>query len=132
MGWRDRDEDDHDDFRDVRRRRRRKREKGNAVLGVISVSVAVLATIMIGGVFLVAVIMAAREQGPIDDRDPRAIVIGAGAICSLLLAVTGAVLGIVGLFLSNHTGMICSILGLVFSSLLVMGIMGLMCLGALA
>lgn len=126
MGWRD---DDEREF-DYRPRRRRLRKKtGSPLLGIAALAIGVLSVI---AVFILIVAIAAidvAKRGQVNDNDPEMILVGLGFIGTLLLTVVGVVLGSVGAFGSNTTGMVCSIVGAVVNVLVLFGVLSIMCLG---
>lgn len=91
---------------------------------IISIASVVLAFAMVA----VAGIMESNTPGGVDEDSPEAMMVGLGIILSALLAVLGAVLGIVGCTLPNRNK-IFAILGTVFNALVVLGLLGLMVLG---
>ncbi len=94
---------------------------------IISLASGLLAFAMV----VVAGIMESRTPGGMDEESPEAMVVGLGIILAGLLAVLGAVLGIVGCTLPNRNK-IFAILGAIFNALVVLGLLGLIVLGLAA
>lgn len=131
MGWRDEDDDNFDDLRRDRDRSP-PAPQGSAALGISSIVVAFVSIIAVIGIFVIIVVMAAANNRPPGPRDAAMIFLSFGLfIASLLLAVVGLVLGAVGVFSANATGMTCGIIGAVLNAMIVFGILGLMCFGVL-
>ncbi len=90
-----------------------------------------LAILVFLGYFLVigaAAVIAAGNNAPMRDDDPKAVVIGLGFIASGCLNLVGLVLGCVGTFQPNRS-VLCGILGAVFNAVLLFGVIALVCLG---
>jgi hypothetical protein len=125
------DRDDYDDLNiDLGPRHADPRERKGAVLGITSLVLAVINV----GLFIVAFIgvsMLPQAQQPGQPAEARVIVSGVGVIGVTIpiLAIVGIVLGIIGAFLDNHTGLICAVLGIVFNSLVLITLVVLTCLG---
>jgi hypothetical protein len=132
MRRRDWDLDDDDDDYDIRRsrRRRRKKRQGGAALGIISFAIAIICMFAVFVLLIAAVVIGAN--GPVNDNDPVVVMLGLGIIGCMLAAVVGIVLGAVGAFQSNTIGTTCSIIGVAINTLILLGVLFVMCLGALA
>ncbi|MBI1831896.1 MAG: hypothetical protein HYR84_10650 [Planctomycetes bacterium] len=133
MGWRD--EEDDDDYDDIGRRMRERSDqqapKGSAALGISSLSISFVAILGVIGLFAIAVAVAAANNGRVGPRDPAILFIVFGFIACMLLTVVGIVLGGIGAFSTNATGMTCAIIGGVLNAMTLFGLLALMCIGAL-
>jgi len=131
MSWRDRDRDSDDDL-DIRRRGPRydrpPQRPGSSGWAVTSFVLALVSGLFLLGTILAAVAIGAG--GPIPENDPRNMSIGCAAIGGLALAVFGLVLGFVGL--GQNNGTVFAILGIVLNGLILLGVVGLMCIGIAA
>jgi hypothetical protein len=130
MGWRD---DRYDDL-DIDLRRPDAEpppRRGSAVLGITSLILGIFSALLfLASLFSLGVARAAAGPGP---PGPEENAIGLVAllfgVSVPILAVVGLVLGIIGAFVSNHTGMICSIVGIVLNAVILVVILVFTCLG---
>jgi hypothetical protein len=121
------DDYDDDDFTSrLRKRSRRPRAVRHSVLGIASLAIAILMGFSIFFFIVLSAIFSA--QGPMNDRDPKAMVLGFGIIGSSALALVGGVLGVVGLFQPKRHK-VFPIIGTIFNAILIFGVMFLMCIG---
>ena len=125
--------DDRDDFDDLNiglGHRQDPREGRGAVLGITSLVLGVAS----GLLFLLAILgvsLLPQAQQPGQPADGGVIVTGVSVIgvTMPILALVGLVLGIIGAFLDNRTGLLCAILGIVLNSLVLLTLIILTCLG---
>jgi hypothetical protein len=130
MGWRD---DRYDDL-DIDLRRPDAEpppRRGGAVLGVTSLSLGVLSALLfLASLFGMGLMRAAAGPGPPGPEGNAigliALVFGASVP---ILAIVGLVLGIIGVCVSNHTGLICSVVGIVLNAVILVVILVFICLG---
>jgi hypothetical protein len=128
MGWRDRFDDDDDDI-DIGRGRRGD-PPGSAGWAIASFFISILDGIFLLFLIIGATIMEANQNAPLNDNDPRVIMLGFGILAGLAFSVLGLILGFVGIGQKNGT--VFAILGITFNALLVVGVIALMCLGIAA
>ena len=80
------------------------------------------------GLFVTAGIVGSSSPGGIDEQSALVMIIGFGVFAIIGLSLVGSVLGIAGLFQSNRNRTF-SILGLIFNTLIVLGLVGLIFIG---
>lgn len=87
--------------------------------------------VMVGmlALFVVAGMMALRANGQINEESPEAIALGLGIIGGCFLALIGVIFAIVGL-VNPSKAKVFSVLGLVFNGLVLLGVIGMMVIGA--
>jgi hypothetical protein len=128
----DYDRFDDDDIRVGRRHRDRDDappgSKPQSGMGIASVCLAVV--VFVGYFALIATIgvVAAKNNQPMRDDDPVAVIGGLGIIGTFCLNIIGLVLGFIGCFQSDRN-VLCGILGAVFNTLLLFGVIALVCMG---
>jgi hypothetical protein len=127
------DDDDYDDIRVGRRRLPARADMGpkpQSGVGITSVCLAAVAFVGYVITFGVAVVYEANNNNnvPRGNEDPVEMLLGLGLIGSGCLNLAGVVLGFVGCFQSDR-GIIWSILGAVFNTILVFGVIALVCAG---
>jgi hypothetical protein len=135
-----RDYDDEDEDEDRPRRRRYQDDAGDydfrtrvlphSGLGIASLVIAVLAGVGLLALFTIAGIMAEEAGGDLDENSPKVMLLGVFAIGGLGLALLGAALGLAGV-LQKGRKKLFGTLGLVINALVLLGSLGLMCVGAL-
>lgn len=123
------DHDDYDDF-DIRRGGddRRSEPLPQSGLGIASLLMAIGLAVLMFALIAGAVIMAANQNGQVNDRDPVAAVLGLGILACCGFTLIGFVLGLVGCFQPDR-GALCGILGSIFNGLILLGVGSLMCVG---
>ncbi len=130
MGWRD---DSVDDI-DIRLPRSRNQPPpggpfSQSGLGVASLVISIIVGITMFATIVGATIMVADQVNqPMNDDDPRAIVLGLLILGGIGVALVGLVLGILGAMQPN-TSPICAIIGIVFNGLILLAVGGMMCFG---
>ncbi len=97
-------------------------------LGIASFIVAILVGLIEVGIIGAASIAEVKNPGIINEESPWAIAAGLGVCGGILLAVAGAGLGIAGLMQSQRYKLF-AIIGLVFNSIIVLGMVGLIAIG---
>lgn len=131
MGWRD---DSVDDI-DIRVPRSRSepppagpfRQSG---LGITSLVISILVAIALFAMFIVVTMMVVDQGGQQPaDNDPRMITVGLVFLGGIGIALVGLILGILGTMQPN-TSPICAIIGIVFNGLILLGVGGMICMGA--
>ncbi len=105
-------------------------EQKHSGIGVASFVISILAGILIFIVFAVAGSLEVSTPGGIDENSTEAIMIGLAIIGLLFFNVLAVGLGIGGL-LQKERKKIFAILGTVFSSFLILSVIGLMILGTM-
>lgn len=129
----DRDDDDDDDFDDVRRRPRRDRAVPPKQSGMGVTSTCMAAVVFLGylATIVAAVIIQMKNNNvPMRDDDPLAVLLGLGILGSGALNLAGLVIGIVALAQSDRYK-VWAIIGTLFHLILLLGILGLICIGIL-
>lgn len=131
------DDDDYDDIRVGRRRRRDRddREGPMPASGMGISSVCMAGVVLLGYLFTISMIVVVEARNnnnnaPMRDDDPVLTVLGLGAVGSGCLNLAGVILGFVGIFQSDRNPL-WAILGAIFNTTLLIGIIGLVCLGLL-
>jgi hypothetical protein len=144
------EDDDYDDEeesygrRPVRRRRRppryedddweperRRRPLRHSGLGIASCIVGGLAGFLILALFMIAGIMDQKDPEIFDQMPPQAVVLVVLVLGCLALNLLGVVLGLVGVFQPRRSKLLPGI-GIGLNACVLLGAVGLMCLGALA
>lgn len=105
-------------------------EQKHSGIGIASFVISILAGILIFLVFAVAGSLEVSTPGGIDENSTEAIMIGLAIIGLLFFNVLAVGLGIGGL-LQKERKKIFAILGTVFSSFLILSVIGLMILGTM-
>ena len=126
MGWRD----DHD-YDDIRIGRHRDDPKSQSGIGIISLLTSIVVGALLVVLIVVATLIAVGQNGQVNDKDPLAVVVGLGILLGLGGALVGLVLGVVGA-LQTDRNILCAVLGAIFNALIVLGVIGLACMGAMA
>ncbi|MSU77987.1 MAG: hypothetical protein EXS16_07810 [Gemmataceae bacterium] len=130
MGWRD---DNVDDI-DIRVPKSRSepppagpfRQSG---LGITSLVISILVAIALVGTFVGITMMVVDQGGQQpNNNDPRMVTAGLMFLGGIGSALVGLILGILGSMQPN-TSPICAILGIVFNSLILLGVGGMVCMG---
>ena len=121
-------DDDEDDIDISRGRRSAPPQPGSAGWAMASFVIALLNGLFLFGVFLIAVVVNINQNAPLPDNDPRMIMLGFGFLSGLAFAVLGLILGFVGV--GQKSGAVFAILGIIFNALVLVGVLGLMIVGA--
>jgi len=121
------DDDDDDDI-DISRGRRSAPKPGSAGWAMTSFAIAILNGLFLFGVFIAAVVINLNQIAPLPDDDPRMIMLGFGFLAGLAFAFLGLILGFVGIAQKNGT--VFAILGIIFNALILVGVLGLLIVGA--
>ncbi len=130
------DDDDDDDFDDIRVGRRRNRyrarsgSKPQSGLGITSVCLAGVVFFGYLATFALAIAFEVNNNAPRRDDDPLENLLVLGLIGSGCLNLAGVVLGFVGCFQTDRS-IIWAILGAVFNTILLFGVIALVCAGLL-
>jgi hypothetical protein len=123
--WDDRDRDDR--YRD---RPRTRPQAGSSLPGILSFGLSLVVGPGVFLLFLIAGLMASSGPGGPPPQSPAIMILGALVILALALMVVGLVLGIVGLVMPANLK-VFAVLGTVFNALLLLGVGGLLLIGAL-
>ena len=105
-------------------------EQKHSGIGIASFVISIVAGILIFILLGIAGSLEASTPGGIDENSTEAVMIGLAIIGLLFLNVLAVGLGIGGL-LQKERKKIFAILGTVFSSFFILGVIGLMVLGAM-
>jgi hypothetical protein len=105
-------------------------EQKHSGIGIASFVISIVAGILIFILLGIAGSLEASTPGGIDENSTEAVMIGLAIIGLLFLNVLAVGLGIGGL-LQKEQKKIFAILGTVFSSFFILGVIGLMVLGAM-
>ncbi|MEJ2437470.1 MAG: hypothetical protein P8Y49_07125 [Sulfurovaceae bacterium] len=105
-------------------------EQKHSGIGIASFVISIVAGILIFIVLAIAGSIEASTPGGIDENSTEAVMIGLAIIGLLFLNVLSVGLGIGGL-LQKERKKIFAILGTVFSSFFILGVIGLMVLGTM-
>ncbi len=105
-------------------------EQKHSGIGIASFVISILAGILIFIVLGIAGSLEASTPGGIDENSTEAVMVGLAIIGLLLLSVLAVGLGVGGLF-QKERKKIFAILGTVFSSFLILSVIGLMVLGTM-
>ena len=97
-------------------------------LGIASFVLAMLIGILAVGLVVTAGIVEASSPGGIDEQSAVAIIVGLGIFAIIGLSFVGCGLGIAGLFQPNRNRLF-GILGLIFNTLIIFGLVGLIAIG---
>ncbi len=97
-------------------------------LGIASFIAAILVGLTEVGIIGAASIAEVRNPGIINEESPWAMAAELGVCGGILLAIAGAGLGIAGLMQSQRYKLF-AIIGLVFNSMIVLGMVGLIAIG---
>lgn len=97
-------------------------------LGITSFIVAILVGLIEVGIIGAASIAEVKNPGVLNEESQWAMAAGLGMCGGILLALVGAGLGIAGLMQSQRYK-VFAILGLVFNSAIILGMIGLIALG---
>lgn len=98
--------------------------------GIASFVIAVVVGLLEFVLIVVAGVIEASTPGGMDENSPIAILLGLGLFGGLLADVFGMALGIAGLCQANRSK-VFAVLGLVFGTVVLLGVLGLMVLGML-
>ena len=128
MGWRDnRDDDDDIDIGRGRRDATAPTKPGSAGWAIASFLISILNGLFLFVLILVATVITANQNAPMNDHDPKAIMLGLGILGGLALAVLGVILGFVGV--GQKAGTVFAILGIIFNGLVLLSVLGLLVVG---
>lgn len=127
MGWRDRRYDDSEPDIDIGLGRRDVPPPGSSGWSMASFVIALLNGLFLFGVFFVAVLMNLDQNAPIDDNDPKMVLLGFAFLAGMAFAVLGVILGFVGV--GQKSGTVFAVLGIVFNGLILVSVVGLICAG---
>ncbi|HEV7300615.1 MAG TPA: hypothetical protein VGN72_14720 [Tepidisphaeraceae bacterium] len=97
--------------------------------GIASFIIGLVSIVAMIALFVIAAVIAMNADGEIDETSPEAIAIGLGLFGGIALALVGLIFSIVGLVNAN-AAKVFSVLGLIFNGLIILGVIGLMVLGA--
>ena len=101
-------------------------------LGITSIILAILAGLTLVGLLATAMLLAMNHHGQeLADDSPEMIGLGVGVMFALLIALVGGILALIGLFMTDRKRM-TAVIGMIFNSLIVLAVVGLMILGATA
>jgi len=125
MGWRDRRNDDSD--ADIGLGRRAAPTPGSSGWSMASFVIALLNGLFLFGVFFVAVLMNLDQNAPINDNDPKMVVLGFAFLAGMAFAILGVILGFVGV--GQKSGTVFAVLGIVFNGLILVSVVGLIGVG---
>lgn len=106
-------------------------EERHSELGIASTVLSVLMGIAVFALVVTAGVMHTTTPGGISDTSPVAIVIGLGIIGAIMLDFIALGLGVAGFFQQNRQKLF-PILGTIFSSVTLLGTIGLIILGNMA
>lgn len=98
-------------------------------LGIASLILSLVAGLLVAVPLVVGVVLIAQNPNLAED-DPQILALGCSMLSGLAMAGVAAVLGVIGLFQPDR-GKTCAIIGLIFASLQVVGIVGLLLIGLL-
>jgi hypothetical protein len=134
-------DDEEDDDRAAGRGRRRyqddegeydfrKRDEPHSALGVVSLVIAVIAGLAMLVLFVTAAVLMEQSGGDLDEDSPETMALGLCAFAAFGLTLVGLGLGVAGV-LQKDRKKLFGTLGLVANALVILGSLGLICLGAL-
>lgn len=101
----------------------------NSGLGIASFITSILSGILIFILIVVAGIMETSTPGGINEQSPQAIIVGLFILAFSFLCLVALGLGIAGLIQKNRKKLF-AVLGTVFSTVTILGVIGLMILGS--
>jgi hypothetical protein len=116
----DRDEEDDSGFF--------RRPEPHSGPGIASFILALLSGFGVLCVLILAGVLAVRAGGELDEESPEAMLVGGAMLLGLVVALVGAILGVVGLC-QQHRKKIFAVLGLCFNLLVLLGAAGLVVVG---
>jgi hypothetical protein len=125
MGWRD----DYD-YDDIKLDRHEHGPKSQSGIGITSLLISVVVGALLVVLIVVATLIAVGQNGQVNDQDPLAVVVGLGILFGLGGALVGLVLGVVGSLQSDRK-ILCAVLGAIFNTLILVGVIGLICTGVM-
>ncbi len=99
-------------------------------LGIASFALSIFVGLAAIALVVVAGVMEASSAGGIDEESVFALIVGLSVFAVIGMNFVGVGLGIAGLFQSNRLK-VFPILGVIFNGLVVLGLIGLMILGAM-
>jgi len=100
-------------------------------LGITSFVLAIVAGLTALALVVIAGVMEASTPGGMDEESPQAIIVGLGIFGVVALNLLGIGLGVAGLVHADRLRTF-AVLGLVFNSLVILGLGGLMVIGLMA
>lgn len=107
------------------------RDLKHSGLGIASFIISLLVGVLLGGAIVAAGVMQVQRPGAFGPESPEAVVIGLGVCGGILAAVVGLILGIAGLC-QNDRKKVFAVLGLVFNTLIILGVGCLFVIGLAA
>jgi hypothetical protein len=105
-----------------------RKTQGSSLPCVLSFILALVAGVLILGVFVAAGVLTMQAGGDLDENSPEAVFIGLGMMAGLGLALLGLILGIVGT-LGDHSKKVFAYIGATLNGLILLGTVGLICAG---